>query len=116
MDDRSEAEEALIGLARELVSEVAGSRLLELALAARQDKPSADTGKPDIGSKVGGREVRSVFSHPDSKTALLDLGGGHFAEVADGQAGPVLHSEQFSHEAMLHKGWTVRVAAGKPEG
>ena len=111
-DAREEARDALVELARELVDELAGSRLLEIALARRE---AADaSASRDIGGSIGGRKITAVLSHPDSKTVLYDLGEGHFAEEADGKVGSVLHSDQFRHDHMMNKGWSVRVAAGKP--
>jgi hypothetical protein len=112
-ETQDEARDALVELARELVDELAGGRLLELMLSRRQAEPHPGSSH-DVGGSVGGRKIASVLSHPDSTTVLYDLGGGHFAEEADGKVGPVMHSDQFRHDQLLAKGWRVRVSAGKP--
>ena len=110
-DPVRDAQDALVGLARELVDELAGARLLEIALAR---KPEPADSAHDVGATISGRKVVAVLSHPQSQTLIYDLGGGHFDEEMGGKVGGVLHSDQFRHDHMLAKGWRVRVSAGKP--
>jgi hypothetical protein len=115
----TEAEDALLELARQLVGELASGKLLAFALEGRG---GSDAGR-DLanhrwakgpGSVIGGRPVQAVMSHPKSPTVLYDLGEGHFAEGADGKTGPVMHSDQFSQQALLGKGWAAQVTPEEP--
>jgi hypothetical protein len=114
-----EGEVALTELARELVGNLAGGRLMELALAA-QASPGRDLAnvrwQRGKGSSIGGRTVQRVLAHPQSPTVLYDLGEGHFAEGEKGKApGTVMHSPQFTPEGLAQKGWAEQVsAAGDP--
>jgi hypothetical protein len=117
-DVRDEAETALVELARDLVGDLASGRLMALALAAQEERsPGRDLAnvrwQRGKGSVIGGRTVQRVLAHPQSPTILYDLGGGHFAEGEKGKApGTVLHSPQFSAQALAEKGWAEQVPAG----
>jgi len=113
----NDAEVALVELARSLVGELANGQLLSLALAAQSEHSDAGRKLANVrwakgpGASVGGRQVRQVFSHPQSPTVLYDLGDGHFAEGERGKApGTPMHSPQFSAQALAEKGWQVEPA------
>lgn len=114
MTDHSETETALLELARSLVGELAGGKLLELMLAANgAAKPEPSSPGRDLAhvrwntrSDVNGWKVQRTLHHPDSPAVIYDLGGGHFSEHAKGQSpGQVLKSPQFTPENMHAAGW-----------
>lgn len=123
------ADDALLELARELVGELAGGKVIELMLASQGAAPEhSEAGRRLAGARwqrgvpsaIDGRPVLAVLQHPQSPTLLYDLGDGHFAEGVPGQApGPVMHSEQFSQSALASTGWSARKladqAAGSPD-
>jgi hypothetical protein len=104
-----EAEGALLELAKSLVGELAGGRVLELLLADQQG-PHTKAAQQLAGARwkhdmIGGRPVKQVLGHPDSPTMLYDLADGHFAEGVKGKVGPVMHSDQFDSAALAKLGW-----------
>jgi hypothetical protein len=120
-------DDPMVLFARELVGDVAAARLLDVLLTAGdEDSPHTSAGRTLAGARWGkvpaeveGRPVQGVLRHPQSSTALLDLGGGHFAEHSGGKAGPVMHSDQFSPQAMAVTGWQVehpRASEGTESG
>lgn len=117
-----EVEDALVELARSLVGELAGGRVMELMLAdAGADSDHSDAGRRLAGarwkrSNVGGRAVLQTLTHPDSPTVLYDLGEGHFAEGANGKVGPVLHSDQFVPQQLAKLGWAPPAEPAPAQG
>lgn len=111
-------DDAMVAFARELVGDVAATRLLDVLLTDHSDAGRTLAGARwnKIPPDVEGRDVQGVLRHPQSSTALLDLGGGHFAEHSGGKAGPVMHSDQFSPQAMASTGWQYEAAPGTPGG
>jgi len=124
----TEAEGALTELARELVGELAGGKLLSLALAKSDDdredakKPAPARPRnmaPPLGS-IGGRRVQAVLEHPESPTLLYDLGAGCFAEgLPGGHISEMYHSQQFIRSDLAAAGWKAhrpQKPAGEPAG
>lgn len=110
-------DDAMVAFARELVGDVAAARMLDVLLTDHSDAGRTLAGARwnKIPPDVEGRDVQGVLRHPQSSTALLDLGGGHFAEHSGGKAGPVMHSDQFSPQAMASTGWQYEAAPGEPD-
>lgn len=115
--DGDETDAALMELARELVGELAGGKVMELMLASQGASPHSAAGRSLAGARwnkgipsaIDGRPVKAVLTHPQSPTVLYDLDGGHFAEGAPGSApGQVMHSPQFSQAALASTGWAAK--------
>lgn len=123
-----DAQDALLELARQLVGELAGGKVMELMLAAQGagNPDHSDAGRRLAGARwasppgeaVNGRKVIQVFTHPQSPVLLYDLGGGYFAEGERGKApGVTLHEPKFTARALLDKGWQVEASvpdSGEP--